>query len=257
MRNVFPDTGTALVLLVAFVLPGFVTVLLQERTFRLPEEQTAFDRLLRSVYYSVWIYLLLALVAMWQGVDRAYVERTYDRLADDPAQLVWRAAILVFVPAALVASATWLWHRFGRMHRHQEPTAWDFFFRKRRECFVRAWFPDGRTVLGYYGGDSFAAYGKDGGDLFLEALVLPNEDQKGWFGGYPPNNCGVWIRAGEAVVIEFYDPKNEQGLEPSATEGPGEAVHGRPRAAETEREAGKTEPAAATAEFDASKGVET
>ncbi|MCW2984098.1 MAG: hypothetical protein JWR63_1668, partial [Conexibacter sp.] len=32
-----PQSGTALVLLVAFAMPGFITVLIQERTFRRAE----------------------------------------------------------------------------------------------------------------------------------------------------------------------------------------------------------------------------
>ena len=63
-----PATGTALILLVAFVLPGFVTVLLQERTFKSADDATPFDRLLRAVYYSVWCYLLLATVALILGL---------------------------------------------------------------------------------------------------------------------------------------------------------------------------------------------
>lgn len=51
-------------ILVAFVLPGFVTVLFQERTFKRAEDPTPLDRLLRAVYYSLWSYLILAAVAV-------------------------------------------------------------------------------------------------------------------------------------------------------------------------------------------------
>jgi chromate transport protein ChrA len=86
---VTPATGTALIVLVAFVLPGFVVVLFQERTFKQAEELTPFDRLLRTVYYSVWCYLLLAAVALIFGVDRASIEHLYHRDRGDPAQLGW------------------------------------------------------------------------------------------------------------------------------------------------------------------------
>ena len=59
-----PATGTALIILVAFVLPGFVTVLIQENTYRYTEAPTPLDRLLRILYYSVWTYLLLGLAAL-------------------------------------------------------------------------------------------------------------------------------------------------------------------------------------------------
>jgi hypothetical protein len=43
-----PATGTAILLLVAFVLPGFVTLLVKERIYEVPAEQQPFDRLLQT-----------------------------------------------------------------------------------------------------------------------------------------------------------------------------------------------------------------
>ena len=57
-----PATGTALLILVAFVLPGFVAVLLKERLYEVRGEETTFDRLLTTVYYSLLVYLLPAVV---------------------------------------------------------------------------------------------------------------------------------------------------------------------------------------------------
>lgn len=84
-----PATGTALVLLVAFVLPGFVTVLLQERTFKSADDPTPYDRLLRAVYYSVWCYLVLAGLALILGLDRHWAQSFFDRHQNNPAGLVW------------------------------------------------------------------------------------------------------------------------------------------------------------------------
>jgi hypothetical protein len=54
-------TGTALLILVAFVLPGFVAVLLKERLYEVRSEELTFDRLLTTIYYSLLVYLLPAL----------------------------------------------------------------------------------------------------------------------------------------------------------------------------------------------------
>jgi hypothetical protein len=56
-----PATGTALLILVGFVLPGFVAVLLKERLYDVRGEEATFDRLLTTVYYSLLVYLLPAL----------------------------------------------------------------------------------------------------------------------------------------------------------------------------------------------------
>lgn len=213
-----PPTGTALVLLVAFVLPGFVTVLFQERTFRSADDPTPLDRLLRVVYYSVWSYLLLAVVALLFGVDRADVESLYWRYDDDPAQLIWRGALAILCPSALIATSTRFWHgsrpqrctlKALRINeRHEQPTAWDFFFQQRNNVYVRVTTKAGGRVLGFYGARSFAAYAKDGPDLYLERLYVEDAEQRG-FGPEVPGHHGVWVRGEEVVALEFYDPRYE------------------------------------------------
>jgi hypothetical protein len=178
MARMPPATGPALIILVAFVLPGFVTVLLQERTFKSANDPTPLDRLLRIVMYSVISYLLIAIAAIIFGFDRATILRDYHDYTAQPAQPVWRGVLLVMIPSLLIASATFGWSRFKHRDkvmqslrlnpRHTEPTAWDHFFPKRRRCFVRVTFADGSRVLGFYGADSFASYSKDGRDLLLE-----------------------------------------------------------------------------------------
>lgn len=209
-----PQTGSALVLLVVFVLPGFITVLLQERTFKSAEDPTPFDRLLRTLYYSVWCFLLLAVVALVFGIDRGDIEALYDRYREDPAHLVWRGALAALVPPILVANATRLWAGSKAQTRlltalkinarHEQPTGWDYFFRQRANVYVRVTKPDGSRILGFYGSKSFAAYAKDGRDLFLERVFIP--DKQGWFGPEAPMNRGVWVRTEDAVAIEFYNP---------------------------------------------------
>ncbi|MGX6446787.1 DUF6338 family protein [Patulibacter sp. S7RM1-6] len=193
-----PPTGTALILLVAFVLPGFVTVLLQERTFKRADAPSPFDRLLTSVYYSVWCYLLLAAAARIFGVDRAWIEALIDRHMDDPADLVWRGALCALVPAGVVATATHLWHESGagkrvqtlfRVNaRHQVPTAWDFYFGQRPAVYARVLLSNGKTIVGVYGTHSFAAYAKDGGDLYLQQVVHVEDDTQTESG--PSENSG-------------------------------------------------------------------
>lgn len=222
-----PATGTALILLVAFVLPGFVTVLLQERTFKSADDLTPFDRLLRAVYYSVWCYLLLAAVALILGLDRRWAQSFVDRHDDNPAGLAWLAALLILGPAAIVWYSTlrfqssrakakllgWL----NINERHQQPTGWDFWFAKGFKTHVRIVYPDESIIWGYYGADSFASYAKDGLNLYLEAiyraqLVVESEtsnDVPGlWFGKPHANSCGGWVKVDEAVLVELYDFSN-------------------------------------------------
>jgi hypothetical protein len=209
-----PTTGGALLITVAFLLPGFVTVLLQERTFKHADDPTPLDRLLRILYYSVWSYLLLAVLALLLNIDLADVKAWYHDLKNDPAEIVWRGALLILLPSLAIASATRFWQgsrpqakflRVARINeRHEQPTAWDFFFRQRHDAYLRITLSDGGAVHGYYGANSFAAYSKHGADLYLERVYAKAPGN--WFGQEAVNHHGVWVKGEEIVAIEFYDP---------------------------------------------------
>lgn len=238
-----PATGTALVLLVAFVLPGFVTVLLQERTFKSADDPTPFDRLLRAVYYSVWCYVLLAVVALIFGLDRGWAQSFYNHHEGNPAGLVVLVALLILTPSAIVWLSTLLWQESGlneraleKLHmnaRHQRPTGWDFWFRKGIQTHVRIIYADGRSVWGYYGARSFASYAKDGLDLFLEEVYrekainpaeASDEPSRQWFGNLKPSSRGAWVKVDDAVCIELYDFCDARKPETICTSAPeGEA----------------------------------
>lgn len=53
-----PQTGTALLLIAIFVLPGFVTLLIRERTYRVKDQDSPFERLLNALYFSSIVYPL-------------------------------------------------------------------------------------------------------------------------------------------------------------------------------------------------------
>lgn len=250
-----PTTGSALIILVAFVLPGFVTVLLQELTFKSAEDPTPLDRLLRIIAYSVWTYLLIAMGAIALDINEASFLHWYHDHTGDPAQLVWRGVLLVIVPSLIITLVTFWWsrsrfrdplmERLGLNPRHRQPTAWDYYFRQARHAYVRATFGDGSRVLGYYGRQSFSAYSKDGQDLFLEKEYLPNNTEDYWFGAEAPGTCGVWVKAQDAVCVEFYSPKRsvEQKREPETPAPASPEARGAPASA---TEPGQTPTAAAT-----------
>jgi hypothetical protein len=231
---VAPATGTALILLVAFVLPGFVTVLLQERTFKSRDDATPFDRLLQAIYYSVGCYLLLAAVALvlgWAfGLDRAGAQSFVDRHDGNPAGLALLAAGLILGPAVIVWYSTLRFQTSDAKtkslewlkvnDRHQLPSGWDFWFSKGYLAHLRIVFPDGPTIWGYFGEDSFVSYAKDGLNLYLEAIY---EEAPGpWFGESNPRSCGAWVKVDDAVLVEFYDFSKCQ---PTLNRGRGRLPH--------------------------------
>jgi hypothetical protein len=65
-----PSTGTAILVLGVFVLPGFVTSLLRERLFVIRREQDGFSRLLLALFYSALVYAVVFVVAAAAGAGR-------------------------------------------------------------------------------------------------------------------------------------------------------------------------------------------
>ena len=50
------DTGTAILILGAFVLPGFIRLILRERLYVVHDHEAPFERLLSALLYSALIY---------------------------------------------------------------------------------------------------------------------------------------------------------------------------------------------------------
>jgi hypothetical protein len=218
-----PATGTALLILVAFVLPGFATVLIKERSHEAWREVNQLERVLQTGYYSVWNYLLLALFALAVGINSDDIETVYRHHLDNPAELIWRAALAILLPSFVVANASRVWEgsrlrtsiyeRLGVNARHRIPTAWDAYFAKRSRAMVLATLKDSRVVGGYYGRNSFAAYSKDGRDLYLEQRWTLSDEN--WFQGPALESLGVWLPTEEVVSLELYAVNDDHDEDPT------------------------------------------
>jgi hypothetical protein len=219
-----PATGTALLILVAFVLPGFVAVLLKERLYEVRGEEATFDRLLTTVYYSVLVYLPPAFVvgtlALLGVLDRAALERFFS--GTSPVWLIVVVAItVVLVLPALAAFAAWRWvtsewrkRLYARSRRlnveHRTQTSWDFAFDHEQDLLLVVELKDGSRVAGYYGERSHSGYGTRTRDLFLEERwdVSPDDGSI----SPPPagrRSVGMWIDAGEIRLIDHYAMSDE------------------------------------------------
>jgi len=212
-----PATGTALLILVAFVLPGFVTLLISERTHVVKDTSGGFERLLLAVYYSVLTYAILASAGWGLGVNREDIENAY-RHEQSIGKLLGFGLLAVVVVPAFIATVGRLWVR-SRARRwlierlrinpsHQTPTAWDHFFEQGREAMVRATLSDGRVVGGYYGPGSFASYGEQARDLFISVQWELDEDA--WFIKPAEASIGLWLARDSVVSLEVYAVKREE-----------------------------------------------
>ena len=109
-----PQTGTALILIALFVLPGFVTLLIRERTHTIRGEETPFERLLNALYYSALIYAIAVGVGLAVGLEKADLVEFYKgekSLGEDFALAVLVALVL---PAA-ISELGLLWRKSRRL----------------------------------------------------------------------------------------------------------------------------------------------
>jgi hypothetical protein len=214
-----PATGTALLILIAFVVPGFVAVLLKERLYEVRGEETTFDRLLTTVYYSLLVYLLPALTI---GLLSAFDALDRDDLAqfvrgDSPLWLTGLVAIVVLlVLPALAALGAWRWMNSRARDRiydssdrltaeHRTQTSWDFAFNHEQDLLLVVELRGGGRVAGYYGRRSHSGYGTRTRDLFLEERWDISDDD-GAITPPPPDrrSVGVWIDAADIRLIDHY-----------------------------------------------------
>src|SRR5271166_80582 len=109
-----PATGTALLLLAAFVLPGFITLVARESTYVVRDAVTPFERLLLSLSYSVRIYGVIALGAYLAGLHAHDVASFYHG-KESLGEYILLGALALFVLPVALSEAGRVWSRSGRL----------------------------------------------------------------------------------------------------------------------------------------------
>jgi hypothetical protein len=225
-----PATGTALLVLVAFVLPGFVALLIAERTYVVRRERSPFELLLIATYYSVISWGIIALATWPFGLARSDLVRWWRE--DSLGRLAGLGLLAILVVPAIVATFSRWWQqseklrpgllkRLGIHETHATSTAWDALFERRKAAMVRVVLNDQRVLGGYYGAESFAPYAQESQDLFLEQRW--RLDDKRWFLEPIESSQGLWLSAGSIVSLELYDPVTDEPATKAAKEKGGRA----------------------------------
>lgn len=214
-----PATGTALLILVTFVLPGFVARLQAERTYLTRETGAdVLDRVLGAIYLSVVIYAVFAVGALAADIVTKPV-----RMEDLRRLLRGELSLSTYVVLAITLfTLSFVVAEFGRrwagsmMHKrllermqidtaHRTPSGWEHYFEQGREAFVRVVLDDGRVIGGFFNGGSFAGYTSQHPDLYIrEQWQLDDDD---WFDGKMPATDGIFIRADAIRTVEFFEPQ--------------------------------------------------
>jgi hypothetical protein len=222
---VAPETGTAVLLIAAFVLPGFVTLLLRERTYIVRGEDSPFERLLNALYYSALIYGAVAIAGLVFGFDTNDVSRLYHGDSSYAAYVALAAVGLLLLPAGIAETGRrwqnsrklrlWFLKRAGVDPGHSVPAGWEQLFGRSqgalegRGLMLRVTLDDGRLIGGFFGEQSLAGYSSQTRDLFLEERWALDEED--WFREPVVGSRGVWIAEDEIKSVEAYAPSTLGG----------------------------------------------
>ena len=218
-----PATGTAILTLVVFVLPGFVSLRYGERTYVTKAEGSPFERLLNALYASSLTYaIVLSAGYLLFKLDARDIADLYNgrRALSDYVAL----ASALFVVPLVIAEVARRWSRsevrrkYLRWARispvHRTPSGWEHFFLSDQSAWLRVTLNDGRVIGGYFGASSFAGYTSDTPDLYLEQRWELDDDD--WFVQAAPRTLGVYVRADAIVTAEFYAVAEHRASTPDA-----------------------------------------
>lgn len=207
-----PQTGTAILVLVVFVLPGFVALRYAEQTYRTRADESGLERVLTALYFSLLSYIVIAAGAhLLLDVSTTDVKELWHGQKPFKSYFALAAAGLA-VPLVIAEIARrwngsrlrgWVLRKAKISAAHKTPSGWEHFFLQGRFAYVRVTLKDKRVVGGFFGPDSFAGYTTETPDLYLERRYELGEDD--WFKGPAKGTLGLYIRADEIVSAEFYD----------------------------------------------------
>lgn len=213
-----PTSVTALLILLLFVVPGFVyqAVRISVRG-RLPFDLELSTRIVRAIVTS-GIFGLVYLVILGDELINAAHGTGFG--FDHPrsgALLALLGGILVPGGLALIPAPQWQWIASLRAKLPEvtkydfTPTAWDKAFQSAEECFIRVLTNDNRWIAGYYGSASYATSYPEPHQLFLERAFAVSED--GTIGAEIEGTRGVIVDCTAIQLLQVLSGSDREGGE--------------------------------------------
>lgn len=193
-------------------MPGFVTLLIRERTFTVPGEQTPFERLLNALYYSAIVFSVVAAVALLAGIDKKEVVDLHHGRMSLVTTTAAAVGVVLLVPT-LVAEVSRRWRNSKRLRpsvlgrlristAHAVTSGWNQAFSELDGAFIRVTTNDGRVVGGLYAAGSLAGYSEQAQDLYISERWQLDDDF--WFVGPAERSIGFWVPRKNIASLELY-----------------------------------------------------
>lgn len=112
-------------------------------------------------------------------------------------------AALVAYLLSLIKQRKWFANIFSKMGIntiHSTPTAWDYYFSKRKASFVIITLIDGTILRGWYSFDSFTSSDSEERDIYVEKGYYLNKNGR-W--EIDKESEGFYVSGGQIKFIEF------------------------------------------------------
>jgi hypothetical protein len=205
-----------LVLFIAFVVPGFVSLKTYDLLFPRTTRETS-QQLIDAVAYSSINYALL----LWPIFA---IEKSNIRAAYPSSYIAFYVFVLFIAPVSWACLLRWLrtTQFFQGTLPHPIGKPWDYVFSKRKRYWVIVTLKDGKQIAGRYDSDSFASSAPYPEQIYLQEAWVLNES--GGFERPRRDSAGIIILVTEIMTVELFN----------ITEGEGnveqEAEHGATRA---------------------------
>jgi hypothetical protein len=196
-----PQTIEAILVLLVFVIPGFVSSWILSHAY--PRAEPGEARLvLEGIALSCINYGLQSwiLIFFWKM-----------RWFEEPVYLSLMAVFSLFIAPTILAltlvkvlDSEWMRSIRERFRlAHPVPKAWDRFFRQGKPCWVIATLKDGQVVAGLYGQNSFASSFPAEEDIYLERLCELSAEGK--ILRLSMRSLGAIIRMENVRLMEFIE----------------------------------------------------
>lgn len=185
-----------LMLFIAFVIPGFVSLKIYQLIF--PGAPKESDKLLiDAVAYSSINYALL----FWPIYE---IETHQVRQTHPTAYVLFYVFVLLIAPIAwaCVLKKLRTTELFQRSMPHPTAKPWDFVFAQRKPYWVIVTLKDGKKISGRYDSASFASSAPAAEQLYLEENWVLNDD--GGFDRPRTETAGILILSSDIVTVEFF-----------------------------------------------------
>ncbi|MBZ5552717.1 MAG: DUF6338 family protein [Acidobacteriia bacterium] len=197
-----PETMNQILVLLVFIVPGFIVIRVKRIAYPRAEEATlsivldslALSSLVHAICFPIWYWI--------------YASRSY---ATAPTLFVLQVfVILLLVPVLFgilfnfsVRTDKARWLREFLYFPHPDPTAWDYHFRKGRAYWIWLTFKNGQVMAGLFGPNSFAGSFPNRQDLYIEKLL--SLDEHGKVKSLIENSAGALVRMDDLDRIEFFE----------------------------------------------------